>query len=83
MSLAIENADQAVELERGHQKARKEFLEGVGPNDEASPKVCTIPRILFQRAIAFGVDYSVAVVADRNVVEKREKMEYVLERVGG
>lgn len=83
MSLAIENADQAVELERGHQKAREEFLESVYSNDEASSKVGAISRIPHQRTIALGVDYSMAVVTDRNVVEERKKVKYRLERVGG
>jgi len=83
VSLPIEKADQTVELERDHQKARKEFPESVDSSDQASPEMGNIPMIPFQRSVALGIDYGMAVVVDSNVVEEREEMEYGLERAGG
>jgi hypothetical protein len=83
VSLSIENTDQAVELEWDHQEARKEFLESADSGNQTSSEVGGILWIPFQHAIAVGIDDSMAVVVDRNVVEEREKVEDGLERVGG
>lgn len=81
MPLSIENADQTVELEGDHQEGWKEFLEGVDSGYQTPSEAGDVPRISFQHAIALVVDYSMAVVVDRNIVEEREKVEYGLERV--
>lgn len=83
VSLSIENADQAMELERDHQKAWKEFLESADSDNQASSEVGNILRIPFQRAIVLGVGYGVTLVIDRNVVEEREEVEDGLKHVGG
>jgi len=83
VSLPVENADQTVKLEWDHQKAWKEFLESVDSSDQTPSEAGSTVRISFQYAVALGIDDSMAFVADRDVVEKREEVEYRLERVGG